>query len=464
MFKYTADLYNLAKTNIYDCADYVNSGKTKLTEIVSMAGSLHEFPNASLVNNMTVRVNNVLNNIALLKERERTVRNALGIPESGISSEGMEGFSVSPVLNVLTPEMIYEAVNEIYSANNPYGVGQTRVDALTAKFGADGANIIQQTINNGGVIPQYILDILQSDNNTFYLPSGNEENNSSINVGNEVNEKANLVVELSKIVLNDVNPEEKFKELQSIYGTIVASLVYDTINSGKIEVTDDLKLNIINSGILDKPVEVEVQETVKPENIVEIENPNKEKIAKEVVTENYSANVKSNYFSETTDERIMYAYNMMRNEFGYTDEGAKGLLANMINENDTLDPTRHDNTDGQAFGICQWRTPSRQSELFNYCEQNNLDPYSLDGQLRFADYELKNNYNNCENGKDYGKIYDQLTGNVERGYRDIAQNVCIYYESPSKDDHENNVEGLRRAGSESAAVVQNLIDANINVI
>lgn len=461
MFKYEPSLFNLAKTNIYDCGDYVTLGKTKIADIVSQAGTLHEFPSASLANNMYDKIISVLNNIDLLKERERTVRNALQIPDDTLSSEGIEGFSVSSVLSVLTPEMIYEAVNEIYSANNPYGVGQTRIDALTAKYGVDGASFIQQTINNGGVIPQWIVEALESPNNSFYVPNS-EKASSTINVSNDVNDTAAKIVELSKMILSDSDPGEKFYELKNTYGIAIASLVESTINSGRIEVTDELKLNIINSGLLDEPVSLEekVQEKIKPENT--IENPavkgNNESIPKEIVNVRLNNGIS---FDDAVVERIMYAYNKMVNEFGYTDEGAKGLLANMINEDCTLDPTK--GTPGKDLGICQWTNideSSRLSKMENWCKNNGYDPTTMDAQLYYADYELRTEYNDRANGADYGKLYDQLTGKVYRGYEDIVENICIYYEGPGKNKEEVQAAADVRKNNEASQLLIAVIDAN----
>ena len=78
---------------------------------------------------------------------------------------------------------------------------------------------------------------------------------------------------------------------------------------------------------------------------------------------------------------------------GYSEEQAAGMMGNIIQE------SRYSSSadNGSHYGICQWDYNNRWSKCKAFCKQNGLDAYSLEGQLNFMDYELKNYYPNTYN-------------------------------------------------------------------
>lgn len=80
-------------------------------------------------------------------------------------------------------------------------------------------------------------------------------------------------------------------------------------------------------------------------------------------------------------------------QLGWQPHQAAGILGNLVRESGQNLDTRvvHDN--GTGYGIAGWRDPQpgrgRRTDLFNFAQRNNLDPHSLDGQIRFLDHELR---------------------------------------------------------------------------
>lgn len=92
---------------------------------------------------------------------------------------------------------------------------------------------------------------------------------------------------------------------------------------------------------------------------------------------------------------------------GFTNAGAAAIMGCMQAESG-LTTSALNGTDG-GFGLLQWTdtySTSRKTNLINWCNENQLDAYSLLGQLKFAVYELKNTYSS-ESGYRYS-VYETL--------------------------------------------------------
>lgn len=465
MFKYIPELFNSAKINIDECSSKIESAEAALENIKSKAKFVG-FSRNDLIYSMEADLLNAEKKMEELLNIEAAVRKALNIEDPTLSGKGMKGFSTSSINSKkFDVNDLVEIINEI-KTDNPYGNGQTRIDNLTKKYGADVARLVQEVINNNFIVPQSVIDYLNSDanKNTVYT------NYVDANFSNIAQCTSNLV-DLAKNVLRSKTPTAAYNEIEANYGSearkLVEYIVNNNLKNGNIEVNDALYLKVLNSNYLAEMLKDDHTPTTEEIEMLfgkeEKSNSSKsEKLKTDKIPELVKlSKVSTGYYSANTEDNILYAYNKMTKEFGYTDAAAKALIANMVNENDTLDPTRG-NKYG-AVGLFQWLDPIRKNNLQNYCKENGLDPNSTDGQLEFMNYEMQNNYNNMANGQDYGKLYDQLTGEVDRNYTDITQNITVYYEAPSHDSHENNKIGLRRANSEKAIEAINLIDANRTV-
>ncbi len=460
MFEYEPGLFNLAKNNIDKTEENITLATSQISDLISKASSLNGFTYVMLLTEMKDYLTKASTDMASLKDIERNVRQALNIEEPLVGSDDLTGFTTSTVnLELLTVDKILEIVKEINSGKNPYGNGEERVKNLTNLYGAKTAEAVQKTINNNGIVPKYIADMLNSENNNITI----DLNYKNVNY-TTLKDYSNKMKELATSVINSSNPNSKLQEINKEYGTKVTELINSMIHNGNMDVNGALYMQIINMGLLDNPnlsntlnneynKGLSFEEKVIEGSVTNNENNKTNTIETTIV------NNPSNIFTSDTDQRIIYAYNKMRNDFGYTDAGAKAILANIINENSQIDPTI---TNGNgAFGICQWLNADRKNNLYTYCQNNNYDPSSLEGQLEFMNYELKNNYNNMANGADYGKLYDQLTGEVDKDYTNMTQNITVYYEAPSQNSSENNEIGLYRARSDNAGAVIELINNNI---
>ena len=79
-------------------------------------------------------------------------------------------------------------------------------------------------------------------------------------------------------------------------------------------------------------------------------------------------------------------YNIMR-ELGYSQAAASAMIGNAYYES-KLDPTITQQG-GPGMGLFQWSRGERWDQLLAWTKANGYDPYSLEGQIRFADHEMK---------------------------------------------------------------------------
>ena len=93
------------------------------------------------------------------------------------------------------------------------------------------------------------------------------------------------------------------------------------------------------------------------------------------------------------NEQIIFEY--LTQQLGFNIASASGILAN-IGEESSFEATKNESVSGAGYGLCQW-TGSRRSSLINWCANNGYDYTSIDGQLSYLNYELKNNYTSVYN-------------------------------------------------------------------
>lgn len=76
-------------------------------------------------------------------------------------------------------------------------------------------------------------------------------------------------------------------------------------------------------------------------------------------------------------------------EAGYSTAGACGIMGNIAVESPDYDPTAVGGNN-RTYGLFQWNdVGGRRDNLTRWCEDNELDEESIEGQLKFAMYELK---------------------------------------------------------------------------
>ena len=121
-------------------------------------------------------------------------------------------------------------------------------------------------------------------------------------------------------------------------------------------------------------------------------------------------------------------FDFLKNDIGFNSAAACGVLANIEKESSFNPNASGDN--GASYGICQWNT-FRFTALRNWCEDNGYDYTTLDGQLRYLQFELSaNNSNYLWNGKTIYYKLVAVTDTAEGAYT-AAYDWCYYFEVPA---------------------------------
>ena len=110
-------------------------------------------------------------------------------------------------------------------------------------------------------------------------------------------------------------------------------------------------------------------------------------------------------------------------KLGYSRAGICAILANMQAESIGFQLTIIGDY-GRSFGLCQWHD-GRWTKLNNFCEENGLDPNTVQGQVAFLDYELKTDYSDL-----YNKL--QNAGDSQEEAQSLAKRWCIEFERPDE--------------------------------
>ena len=157
------------------------------------------------------------------------------------------------------------------------------------------------------------------------------------------------------------------------------------------------------------------------------------------------------------EKNILYIYSYMRNNLGYTHDGAMAMINNMGAES-AFNPTAKNDSSG-AFGLCQWL--DRKQKLFNFANEHHLDVNDIDTQLLFMDYELKTDYNN---GDKQHHLYDQVTGKIDIDAKSLSGNITKIYEVPVDSREENYYEKMQTVSNNRYNsyndVIEDFLDAN----
>lgn len=122
-------------------------------------------------------------------------------------------------------------------------------------------------------------------------------------------------------------------------------------------------------------------------------------------------------FAATSNKDKVYTA-LVKN--GLSSAAACGVMANIEKESN-FNPSAG-STSG-AYGLCQW-TGSRRSNLFSYCNRNGYSSSSVEGQVAFLMYELRNSYSGVLNS--LKSVANNADGAYNAGYR-----FCYDFERPA---------------------------------
>ena len=122
-------------------------------------------------------------------------------------------------------------------------------------------------------------------------------------------------------------------------------------------------------------------------------------------------------YSENAD----YIFEYLTKRLGYNEAAACGIMANIRCES-TFNPHAW-NAGGGSYGLCQW-TGGRYGRLQSWCRSNGYDYTTIDGQLAYLDYELKNYYGSVES-------HLRSVENTSDGAYNAGQYYCYHFEAPA---------------------------------
>jgi len=131
------------------------------------------------------------------------------------------------------------------------------------------------------------------------------------------------------------------------------------------------------------------------------------------------AQAKANPFAKDSNEYIIF--NFLMNEMKLNRAATMGVMANMYWE--SAYKAVIDGDGGTSYGLCQWHA-GRKTRLINWCTENGLDYNSVEGQLKFLQYELPNFYPSVDN-------YIRQVENTADGAYDAAYYFCFNFEAPA---------------------------------
>lgn len=114
------------------------------------------------------------------------------------------------------------------------------------------------------------------------------------------------------------------------------------------------------------------------------------------------------------------AFTFFTETMGLNPAAACGIMANIKAESGF---TSNITGGGGSYGICQW-LGVRKTRLQNWCSSKGYDYTSLNGQLRFLQYELKTYFPSVNN-------YLKNVSNTSSGAYNAAYYFCYHFEAPA---------------------------------
>ncbi len=104
----------------------------------------------------------------------------------------------------------------------------------------------------------------------------------------------------------------------------------------------------------------------------------------------------SSYDLSTPEGRFLKIYDLLTQKYGYSEWGAKAILASMHGTNSKFLPDRFkgDNGPNAGYGLCQWEYlkyggyTDHAQQMENWCKANGWDYRTIDGQVAWLDHFL----------------------------------------------------------------------------
>ncbi len=198
---------------------------------------------------------------------------------------------------------------------------------------------------------------------------------------NEINSLiANLNSKLEKKI-----PMAKIQNDKIMYPTITVKKK----GKGGYMAKGGLSASQIYSFLFDDDDEFDEEDEPTAPSVSELQTQQQE----EVVT-NLPRKKGNPYTGRQGDNKAQYAFNFFKDR-GLEDFQAAGVVANLIQESGNFrddvisgQTTGDNNVKDKGYGIAQWRG-DRYKNLIQFAQNEGMNPYSLDAQLRFVEHEAR---------------------------------------------------------------------------
>ena len=103
------------------------------------------------------------------------------------------------------------------------------------------------------------------------------------------------------------------------------------------------------------------------------------------------------YDMDTKEGRMVYIYDQLTQKYGFSEWGAKAIIAHMYRENGEFIADRFQGGGGPnaGYGLIQWEYAkyggwtNRAQDMEEWCAANGFDHKTIDGQLAFLNYDIE---------------------------------------------------------------------------
>lgn len=172
-----------------------------------------------------------------------------------------------------------------------------------------------------------------------------------------------------------------------------------------------------------EPTVEETKPTTKPKPTEPKPSDKKEPVVEETKPSTEPSTESSPEPETLTKEEVLYNY--ITDKLGYSPAAACGIIANIAYETGWKFNPDVGDIDYGAYGLIQWMG-NRRKKLKSWCEETGRDWRTMEGQLDFMDWELKND-------DPYG-TYDKLLkcADSAKGAYNAGWNFCYWYERPNR--------------------------------
>ncbi|MCD8145232.1 MAG: phage tail tip lysozyme [Oscillospiraceae bacterium] len=147
--------------------------------------------------------------------------------------------------------------------------------------------------------------------------------------------------------------------------------------------------------------------------------------------------------SQAQTENMQSIYSYLTTQMGLNRAAASGLMANIYRDS-RFDPDPYDESvdsgaEPATIGILQWEGEERTAEM-EWCIEAGYDPYSLDGQLAYLNYQLQTEYPDTYHYLQ--SVEDSAEGAYEAGWY-----FSYYFEVPDSREITSNSRGTLAGNS-----------------